>query len=222
MPSHPDFARRMAIACDGNKKVPPLNFGRLGWFVKQFHERFNESVTVETIRKWFAGESRPRTKALSHLAEILEVDEAWLAVGKSPEIPEKAKKVRNAAADGAVNLVAGMIQICGGHPAFPSDDDETAAQQKIDLYAVIKGAQYRFHVVLAQQMPDGLRFSVPVEATESAFVIGVLRVGDLSFKLFELDRERIEAVGTRRAEAIMVPASAEADFTEIKTFANRL
>lgn len=212
----------MALACEGNTKVPPLNFGRLGWFVKQFEDRYGEAVTVETIRKWFAGQSRPRPKALSNLAQILEVDEAWLAVGKSPEISVQQQKVRNATAEGAVNLIVGLVQMGGGRPAFPADDDALAQQYKIDCYAVIKGAQYRIHVALAQSFSDGLMFSIPIEAVEGAFVIGVLPTSDVTFKLYELDRENVEAKATRKGEVYRLPVDSAADFRQITSFANRL
>lgn len=219
---HPEFARRVTLACEGNTKVPPLNFGRLGWFVKQFEDRFGEPVTVETIRKWFAGESRPRPNAMAGLAQILEVDEAWLAVGKTPEVSPKQQKVRNATAEGAVNLIVGLIQMAGGHPAFPAENDSLAQHDKIDFYAVIKGAQYRIHVALAQSFSDGLSFAIPVEAVEGAFVIGLLPTGELTFKLYELDRENVEAKATRKGDAYRLPVGAAADFREITSFANRL
>lgn len=145
---HPDFARRMQQACDGNPNVPPVNYGRLGWFSSEIEKRFGKQVTIETVRKWFAGETIPRPQMMGYLAAVLEVDHAWLAVGKATEMTEKQQRVRNAVADGAVNLIAGMIQICGGYPAFPTENDRRAKESKIDLYAVIKGAQYAFHVAM--------------------------------------------------------------------------
>jgi len=221
---HADFARRFQIACDGNQKVPLPNYGRLGWFVTKLAER-GTSVTIETVRKWFAGESRPRTKAMTDLAIVLEVDEAWLAVGKSPEITEKQQKVRNASADGVVNVVAGLIQVCGGHPAFPVEGDAKAAAQKIDLTAVIKGAMYAFHITLAQLKDDGLHFAVPVEAVENTLVIGAVRTGELSFNFYELDAETLAAHGKQKGEVVDFAATPEwldSDSNRIKTFSQRL
>jgi len=176
---HPDFARRMQIACDGNPRVPQPNHGRLRWFAEQLAKQFQDEVTIETVRKWFAGESRPRPKLMTHLASVLQVDEAWLAVGKAPEITEKQRTVRNAVASGAVNVVAGFISMCGAYPAFPTDDDTRAQDRKIDLYAVIRGAQFSFHVAVGDLTENRVRFTVPVEAAEDAFVIGVVRTGEL-------------------------------------------
>lgn len=221
--AHPDFARRMAQACDGNPDVPPPNYGRLGWFVNQIADRFHEEITQETVRKWFAGESRPRHKMLSYLAQVLKVDEAWLSIGKSPEISEKQQRARNASADGAVNVVAGLVQMCGGHPAFPRDDDARAAEQKIDLYAIIRGAQYAFHVVTGERNKDAWHLSVQVDARDT-LVIAVLPINDLQAEFFELDWESIEAHGKRKGATydLTISFSEKGGWKQISTFSERL
>jgi hypothetical protein len=220
---HPEFARRVQIACDGNPHVPLPNHGRLGWFSSEIERRFNAKVTIETVRKWFAGETIPRTKMMGYLAAVLEVDHAWLAVGTGSDLSEKERKVRNATADGAVNLVAGLIQICGGFPAFPEDRDKRAASGKVDLYAVIKGAQYAFHVAMGEVTGDEVTFAVPVEAVGATLVLGVVRTGEFSFRFFELEEEKINANGKRKDDRIVVqiPLSGEQDWREVLTFSNR-
>lgn len=221
---HPEFAQRMQIACDGNPNVPPLNKGRLGWFATELEKRFHAKTTIETVRKWFAGETLPRPKMMGYLAAVLQVDHAWLSVGSSPQISDKQKKVRDATADGAVNLVAGLIQICGGSPAFPEDGDERAKRRKIDLYAVIKGAQYSMHIAMAEEVPGGQLFAVPVETVGETFVLGVVRIGELSFKFFELASDLIEEVGKRKGGSFNITMPSEPDDTwkEITSFSNRL
>lgn len=221
---HPDFAQRMQIACDGNPNVPLPNYGRLGWFSNEIERRFGAKVTIETVRKWFAGETLPRPKMLGYLAAVLEVDHAWLSVGTSPQISEKQKRVRNATADGAVNLVAGLIQICGGYPAFPEDKDARAESEKIDLYAVIKGAQYSFHIAMAEEVAAGHQFAIPFETVGHALVLGVVRVAELAFRFFELDGDLIAEVGKRKGGSYLVemPAEPGPEWKEVTTFSNRL
>lgn len=221
---HPEFAKRMQAACDGNPNVPLPNHGRLGWFSAEIEDRFGARVTIETVRKWFAGETIPRTKMMGYLAAVLEVDHAWLAVGGSNDISDKQKKLRDATADGAVNLVTGLIQICGGHPAFPDKDDKRAESGKIDLYAVIKGAQYAFHVAVAEQIDDGFSFAIPVEALSAALVLGVVRTGELAFRFFELDGEKVAAEGKRKGDrySLKMPSDPDASWREILTFSNRI
>lgn len=210
---HKAFAQRMAQACDGNTQVPPPNFGRLQWFVDQMDERFGAKSTPETIRKWLAGETMPRPKSLHQLAEILQVDEAWLSLGHAPELDQRQQKLRNAEADGVVNVVAGFIQMCGSNPAFPEPSDKRAQREHIDIYAIIRGAQYAFHVVLAKEG----RFVVPVGAEET-FVVGVIRTSDLTCDFVEVDAESI-AAGKRKGGFIEVENTG---LKQIKTFAERL
>ncbi len=221
---HADFAQRMHLACDGNGDVPKPNFGRLGWFVDEFDEKFDYALTAETVRKWFAGEARPRPRTMSMLAQILEVDEAWLSVGSDPAIPEKQRRLRDATVDGVVNVVAGCIQMDGGHPAFPDDDDAASKNGLVDLTAIIKGALYSFHVVLAEESEDGWTFAIPSGALD-LFVLGVVRLSSSNFRFFEFDRDRIEELGTRRSGhvSISVPFDAKASpWREIGSFSERI
>lgn len=211
---HKAFANRFAQACDGNTSVPPPNFGRLQWFVDQMQERFGAESTPETIRKWLAGEAMPRPKSLHMLAEILGVDEAWLTLGRAPELDVRQQKLRNAEADGVVNVVAGFIQMCGSNPAFPEPSDKRAQREHIDIYAIIRGAQYAFHVVLEKEG----RFVVPVGAEET-FVIGVIRTDDLECQFYEIPAAAL-AEGRRKGGAIEVTGTD--GLKRIRTFAERL
>lgn len=216
--AHKDFARRMAQACDGNSNIPPPNFGRLQWFVDQMQERFGERTTPESVRKWFAGESLPRAKTMSMLAQIFEVDEAWLALGHAPELDRRQQRLRSAEVDGVVNVVAGFVQMSGSNPAFPTADDKRAEREQIDLYAIIRGAQYAFHVTLATETPDGWRFSVPVEAAET-FVVGVIRTDDLECQFYEIPADLL-AEAKRKGGTIEVTGTD--GLKRIRTFGERL
>ena len=104
------FAKRMEIACE-NHAYAPSGHGRQTWVRHKMHEKFGITLSPEAVRKWFAGESRPRPKVMTQLAEVLEVDEAWLALGLSPAATPRDQRKQNAMAAGAVNLVAGHIQL---------------------------------------------------------------------------------------------------------------
>jgi hypothetical protein len=198
----PEFAKRLISACDGNSLIPPINHGRLTWVQKQLDERFKENVSVETVRKWFAGEVKPRPEKVTLLAILLEVDEGWLSLGIQPDLAPRDQKARNATASGAVNVLAGLIQMSGGHPAFPAEDDERAIAGHIDMYAIIKGAQYAFHVCLAHADGDDYRFAVPTNHRD-AFQIGVVMSGPLEVMLLEIPEDLIEA-GAKRGSTIDV------------------
>lgn len=210
----------MEQACDGNPFVPPLNHGRLGWFSERL-AKHGVKVTKETVRKWFSGETMPRRKPQVALAQILEVDEGWLLTGKSPAFPKVQRKASNVIGDGVVNVVAGFIQIGGGHPSYPEEDDELAQAGKVDLYAIIKGTHYRFHIAKFGGERCGY-FIVPQEARGHSIVLGVVPRPDFQVIIYELDWETIETVGARKENVYEVRIADSHRFRQVKSFAERL
>lgn len=213
---HKDFAQRMQLAAEGNPNVPPHNLGRLQWFTTQLDKR-GVKTSPEGVRKWFAGETFPRPNTMTVLAEVLSVDQAWLAVGAS-KVDDRVKRVRQAEADGAVNVLAGFITMCGGNPAFPVDGDARAQKEAVDLYAIIRGAQYAIHVSVAKVVDGAPAFVVPVKARD-LLVIGVVRTSDLTCDFYDLGS--IED-GVRSGDAVTLPADNLGDFRKITTFADRI
>jgi hypothetical protein len=94
---------------------------------------------------------------------------------------------------GAANLVAGTIRLDGGTVAFPDPDDK--ASRDVDIFAIIKGPQYKFKVSVGtpgeEKNPKGLRFSIPVKYQE-LFVLGLVRTGPTCWDVLELDAATIE------------------------------
>lgn len=206
------FALRLQEACDANPYVPAYNYGRQAWVKAQLEQRFKVSVSNETVSKWFTGVARPRPDKINLLAKLLEVDEAWLALGVAPELAPRDRKVRNATADGAVNVVAGFIQMTGGHPAFPEEGDARAMRDpRIDLYAIVKGVHYCLHVSLALEVEPGLfRFAAPF-GHEERVVIGVVQRRPLGCDFLDLSPELIAAHGVRKSGFIEITVKAEDD-----------
>lgn len=166
-----EFARRLNAACEDHPSIPDFGHGQQTFLHKSL------GVSPEAVRKWCSGESRPRPKMMTRLAKLLGVDEAWLSLGIKPDGDPKERKARNAMADGAVNLVAGFIQMNGGHPAFPNDGDPRS--EYVDLYTIIRGKQYAIHVALGREMGDGsYRFTLPLQYTDCT-IIGVVPTGPM-------------------------------------------
>lgn len=184
---HPEFAYRLGVACDSNSHCPPLNHGRLGWIAEQVKGRAGKTVSNESVRRWLAGEALPRPATLAHLANILKVEEAWLSVGASPE-SSRERKATKIVENGAVTVLAGLIQMSGGSPAFPSENDSRAKQERIDLYAIIRGAQYAFNVSAGVTKGDTVQFNVAVDATNCVMIGAVLRE-NLTVEFYEIPRE---------------------------------
>lgn len=212
---HPAFAARLGQAIDGNIDVPPQHYGRLKWFCDRLAER-GVKVNSETVRKWTAGETLPRHAAMRALAEILKVEEGWLTSGMEPGLTAKEKRTRNAMASGAVNLVAGFVQISGSKIAFPQDGDKVAKERHIDLYAIIQGAQYSIYVAL---VVDG-KTSIPV-AAQDCVIIAVEVVSGTNLAIYEMDWDSIEEFGSRRTGMYEVELASHA-WRKIESFAERI
>lgn len=112
-----EFEVRLAQACRENVDIPPHGKGQQTYLAEKM------KVSQEAVRKWFAGESRPKQPTMRKLASVLNVDYVWLALGTSHGEIEK----RRAAAgrqDSAVYALAGYIIEKGYNMAFaPADSD---------------------------------------------------------------------------------------------------
>ena len=218
----PKFAHRLKSACDGHPHVPPLHRGRLTWIRGSLIKDFDLNVSVETVRKWFAGEAKPRPDKTAMLAELLQVDISWLQIGIDQDLAPRERKMRDALADGAVNLIAGFIQMDGGNPAFPGEADKRAIRDNVDMYAIIKGANYALHVALGVVGGGGFKFPVPVNH-EHIVVLGVIRSG-FEIDVIELSAELIKKYGTRRGASIEVvfDQAAATKLRRVESFSTRL
>lgn len=202
------FARRLNSAADGHPHCPPLHHGRLTWLRDELQKRMKMDVTVESVRKWLAGETKPHQDKILALAEILRVTPGFLAIGE--EGTPREQKARGKLVDGAVNIVAGLIQMDGGSVAFPEKDGP------VDLHAIIKAGHYSFNV--AAQDATG-KFQVPLDY-EELIVLGVVKKG-FSFRLFEITGDTIAENGKRKGSTIDVEVDVET-LREITSFEQRI
>ena len=192
------FARRLEIACEGNPHCPTDQYrGKQKWVYDNLAEQFEINVSPEAVRKWFAGETRPRRAAMSALARLLEVDEAWLTLGVKPDLTPVEQRIRNAETTGAANLLAGLIQMNGGNIAYPE------GESTVSMFAIIKGRQYQVEAILAFDLGGGrLRFTPSIEHGRH-MVIGVVPTANpLHFRLIHLTSALIEAHGERKGDFI--------------------
>jgi hypothetical protein len=216
------FGERLHQAHDAFHLAPRERYGRLTWLKNEL-AKHDVIVSVETVRKWFNDEAKPHPDRMKVVAQILEADQGWLLLGTKADETPRERRARNASADGAVNLVAGLIQLGGGTPAFPEPDDRRA--KGVDVFAIIKGAQYAFKVVLATVEDGAVKFAVPVDH-ERFFVLGVVPVGGTHYDVVELAADFIET-GVRRNGVFELSVtndyqSGETALRQIKDFSARL
>jgi len=160
------FAKRLNEACDGHPHVPEYGHGRQEWVKKVL------SISSEAARRYFSGASRPKQDKMKKLAKALEVDEAWLSLGITPDLEPAEKRVRSAQVEGAVNAFMGVMQLNGANCAFPDDKDPRA--EFVDFYAILRGKQTAFHIALAKKISDGqFKFVVPRDY-DRCTVVGIV------------------------------------------------
>lgn len=194
-----NFKQRLKQACDDSTIVPEHGKGRQ----VSIANRLN--VTQEAVRKWFAGEAIPRPAKMRELAEYLEVEESWLALGIKPELDRHEKRANLMSLNGAVHLVAGLIMLEGGNCAFPSEKDPRLGW--VDLYAIMRGSQFSIHVSLALETSSGL-FTVKIPHNFSDVkCVAVFNLGGGKFHFLNMTRSQIEQHKVRKAGDFVITIS---------------
>ncbi|MCQ4311706.1 hypothetical protein NAV33_07330 [Pseudomonas stutzeri] len=190
------FANRLEIACDGHPDIPAYGKGRQTWVKEKM------KVSHEAVRKWFAGESRPRPAKMSELATLLLVDEPWLSLGITPEMAPKQRKAQNARAGGAVNVFMGLLQLSGGHCAFPAEDDASA--EAVSFHAIREGTQTSYLVALAQPIEEGgLRIILP-KSYERCAVVGAIQTSPVDVDFIRMPHDLIDKYADRKGGYVVI------------------
>ena len=188
------FAKRLEIACEGNPHCPTDQYrGKQKWVYDGLESEFGVKVSSEAVRKWFAGESRPRPKIMSFLARLLEVDEGWLSLGIKPDLTPVEKKRRTATADGAVNLFAGIIQMNGGHIAFPDDDSA-------HIFAIIGGKQLAIDVAMPFSLGNDRYRIVVSDNLDRKRIVVIFEEERFGYQVVVLTPEQVRDAGDHRGD----------------------
>lgn len=184
------FSDRVNAAIENNTTIPPRHSGEMLYIVEQFDKRFGKKITLEAVRKWIQGMSLPSPENMECFAAILEVEADWLRNGRGSGMTMREQRARDAMADGAVNLVAGLVAMGGGVVAFPEPDDDRPTADMVHLYAIVKGANYPLHVRMGESVKGGIQFELPPR-TKGLVIIGVVPRGGTHYDLYELEEDVI-------------------------------
>jgi len=191
-----DFARRLTVACDNSDNIPDHNFGRQTYIANELERRFGIRVSKETVRKWFAGEARPRPDKMRVLAELLKIDQAWLAIGSRPNTASDGHRSHAAVSNGAVSLVIGMLTLNGASCAFPESTDPRI--KSIHFYAILRGRHFGVYVSLGAPGRRGITFTLP-EDCQDTVLIGVVQRSPTRYDLYQLASSTALELGVRRS-----------------------
>lgn len=201
----PEFAERLERACQDHPHCPTeLHRGKQKWLREKLTESFGPDfkTSPEAVRKWFAGETKPRRKFMRAISNILNVDEAWLYLGQVPDISQKEKKKRAHSIDGGVMLLAGLIQISGGHTTFPSP----GSIDRSDLLAIIDGEAVELDAPLARPIQKDVHLFTIKRGYELRKVVGVVPNG-FGANLILINHMVIELHGKRRGDYTEIEVS---------------
>lgn len=191
-----DFAARLAKACDDHPHAPPANQGRQKWVAE------NVGVSEEAARKWFKGLSRPRVQVMNKLAEALNVDTAWLSLGITPTQQPKERKATQRKASGAIEVVAGLIELSGGTIAYPDESDPRA--EYVHFYAIIDGKHAPFYVALGREIEDEVyEFNLPPQHAELT-VLGLIHARPLRPHLIRMPAALVNQHGKNHGGYVSV------------------
>lgn len=194
---HEPFARRMKQACDANSDVPAMNDGRLVW-MRQRIENEGIEVSLQTVMRWYYGAAMPRQKKLIMLSKILGVSPSWLSLGRD-ERTKVDTSSRRISTEGAVNALAGLMQIAGVPCAFPEADDPRA--DSVHFYSIIGGRQHPIHVASSGTDAKATQVTFQVPTRHSKLVVMlVVPFDQKSVEVWHIPSETIEHVSQKDSD----------------------
>lgn len=203
-----EFAKRLNSLCDKpGGMVPPLNKGRLIWIKDQLESRFGIEIGKETVRKWLSGSTIPSHETLIALAQIFDVDEGWLTFGSKSGVDPSKRNTKMLHENGAITVVAGLLQLSGYFCAFP---DETDKNKSVDLYGF---KNQRNHKIVARQMLPAsgkYRIEIPNDYKGMA-IIGMLYEDFETLELVKIPENVIDQHGTARGPYIELSLTNKGD-----------
>ncbi len=143
----------------------------------------------------------PRPDKMERLAELLKVEQTWLAFGVAPEMDRSQRKSHSKGLDGAVHLVMGMVMLSGGHCGTPSANDQRSDYS--DFYATIRGSVYPVHVSLAREIGNDFEVILPKDFRDVR-CIAVIPSGPDRYHFLDMDHALIDLHKTRRSGSFVV------------------
>ncbi|PAL23600.1 hypothetical protein CD928_05905 [Sphingopyxis sp. GW247-27LB] len=194
-----------------------MHQGRYVYLVEQM-EKYDVSITMETARKWFKGETIPTQEKMVYLTRIMNVDLNWLSMGEVAASEAAARRHLKDEADSTVNIVYDLLLAAGARARFADGDD--AKKHGVDLHVVIKGASYKFCVVTGEYVDKSSARFMQREAGEDVITLGVISEDDdFRFNIFDLSQATI-AAGSDGWSAPM--AVSDLEERRIRSFAQRI
>jgi hypothetical protein len=107
----------------------------------------------------------------------------------------------------------------GATVAFPDENDRYALAQHVDVTAIIRGAKYDIHVIVAEERDGRQTFEIPTDL-RNTIPIGVMRHDGFNFSIYEITDIAIEMGRPSRTGKVEVDLHQEG-VREIDSFKER-
>ena len=197
MADHREFALRLKQACDRSQDVPALGKGQQTWLSDRL------GISQEAVRRYFEGQSRPRPKLMTQLAKILNVDESWLALGKSSELSDNERKQYSQKADAAAYMLFGIFMSAGYTCAFEEEEPG------VDFYAIRSGKQIAVSVTVGWPKSKNNYIATVRENSGKRLNLCVISTDPGVSDILVMDQDGVTTHGDAKTDMIHVPVKKE-------------
>lgn len=162
-----EFYTRLLQACRENPDIPEYGKGQQTFIAQRL------GVSQEAVRKWFSGESKPKSPVGRKLADLLGVDYVWLALGTSHGEIEKRREAAGRQDSAVYALMAFLIEK-GYSAAFDNDSDN------VDIVTIYQGQQNHIAVRQAEGKKESLTASFSMSVISDVSTIIAVRTNTFS------------------------------------------
>lgn len=162
-----EFYTRLLQACAENPDIPEYGKGRQTYISQKM------GVSQEAVRKWFAGESKPKSAIGRKLADLLGVDYVWLVLGTSHGEIEKRREAASRQ-DAAVYALMSYLVEKGYSAAFDNENDN------VDIITIYQGLQNHIAVRVAEGKKDKLTAAFSLSVINDISTIVAVRTNTFS------------------------------------------
>lgn len=202
-----EFSRRLQQALDSHPHAPAGQYGRLTWLQRELEKQSGTKVSVNTVHKWYHGTSLPRPDNIRAIARVLKVDEVWLTLGRSPQPSAEPVEVQVGRANGAVLIVAGLIELAGGRVTFPTEKAQPHLQANLGT------ARFAATVVVGNEADGQISCLVPEPVGSSRVLLLRARVGrnapSVAFDIYDITAAPRQTFGGYALAQFAVAAKGE-------------
>lgn len=191
---HVEFAHRFNTACENSDLIPPIRHGKLQKIVSLFAERYGDTITIETPRKWQEGLAIPRGERMMQIARILNVSPEWLEHGTESSATVGGIRSEDTSADPCALVLVGLTRLDQGYAAIPFGKIGVNIELRMG-FEDVEGYATR-----AQINGSDLVFYVPVSAKDN--VVFPVVVEGRTIRVFAVPPGAIEGTYSRLSHQV--------------------